>query len=186
MAYKRVKDYYDEVKAAFPDVPEKDVERVLNFGWKSLYLHNVYGGDTLLLDNMTNKYLFYIGKLTNNSLKHFYYYIKKMTVKLRVLYNRAKTKYDGYYYFALTDPQYENYLAQFNKRGRKRKKFNYGNQILYKMLSECKIKRYNRNHIFRVKYPMDVGFTIYQKNFETEDAEYLYSRETKGFSTLND
>ena len=119
---KTVSDYYDVVADKFPTVPKKDIERILNFGWKSLYLHNVYGGDTLLKDDAINKYLFYIGELTFDSLKHFHYYIKKMSVKLRVLYNRAKDKWDGYYYFGLTQNQYNNYLSQNNKRGRKRKK----------------------------------------------------------------
>nr|DAD58237.1 MAG TPA: hypothetical protein [Bacteriophage sp.]DAM10009.1 MAG TPA: hypothetical protein [Caudoviricetes sp.]DAO31348.1 MAG TPA: hypothetical protein [Crassvirales sp.]DAK96704.1 MAG TPA: hypothetical protein [Bacteriophage sp.]DAO19116.1 MAG TPA: hypothetical protein [Caudoviricetes sp.] len=34
-----------------------------------------------------------------------------MRTKLRVMYKRKKIKWDGYYYFALTRPQYEAYLA---------------------------------------------------------------------------
>nr|DAE51823.1 MAG TPA: hypothetical protein [Bacteriophage sp.]DAX06055.1 MAG TPA: hypothetical protein [Bacteriophage sp.] len=55
-------------------------------------MHNVYGGDTILKDDSKNKFLFYIGNLTFDSLKHFQYYVKKMIVKIRVLYNRAKTQ----------------------------------------------------------------------------------------------
>ena len=89
---KTTKDYYDEVSEAFPEVSKKDIERIMNYGWKSIYLHNVYGGDTILKDDSKNKFLFYIGNLTFDSLKHFQYYVKKMIVKIRVLYNRAKTQ----------------------------------------------------------------------------------------------
>lgn len=182
---KTVSDYYDVVADKFPIVPKKDIERILNFGWKSLYLHNVYGGDTLLKDDAINKYLFYIGELTFDSLKHFHYYIKKMSVKLRVLYNRAKDKWDGYYYFGLTQNQYNNYLSQNNKRGRKRKKFKFGSIKLYKILEECKLREYNKEYFFRVPYILDAGFTILENDYETSKAEYLLYRKCEGFASLN-
>lgn len=182
---KSIKDYYDEVSKAFPLVPKKDIERVLNYGWKSLYLSNVYGGDTLLKDDIINKYLFYIGELTFDSLKHFHYYIKKMTVKLRVLYNRSKEGWDGFYYFGLTKDQYENYLSQNNKRGRKRKIFTFGCVKLYKLLDECKLREYNKEYFFRVPYIEDFGFTAFEKNYVTDKAEFLLYRKAEGFSSLN-
>lgn len=97
---KSIKDYYDELYSLFPTVSRADINRILNFSWKSLYLHNSYGGDTLVTDR--NLWC-YIGNLKKDSLKHFYYYIRKLTVKLRVLYKRKKRQWDGYYYFALSD-----------------------------------------------------------------------------------
>lgn len=183
---KSIKDYYEEVYAAFPLVPKKDVERILNYGWKLLYLYNVYGGDTLIKDDNKNKYLFYIGELTYNSLKHFKYYIKKMSVKLRVLYNKNKTKWDGYYYFALSQAQYDNYLSQINTRGRKRKTFEFGCIKLYKLLKECKINEYNKEYFFRVPYIVDLGFSKLETNYKTSKAEFLEYREAKGFASLNE
>ncbi len=29
---KTTKDYYDEVSEAFPEVPKKDIERIMNYG----------------------------------------------------------------------------------------------------------------------------------------------------------
>lgn len=75
------------------------MKRILNFSWKSLYLHNSYGGDTFITDK---DIWCYIGYLKYDSIKHFLYYIKKLTVKLRVLYKRKKIPWDGYYYFALS------------------------------------------------------------------------------------
>ena len=31
MNIKTIRDYYDEVAEAFPEVPKKDIERILNF-----------------------------------------------------------------------------------------------------------------------------------------------------------
>ena len=185
MKVKTIKDYYNQVSDKFPEVPRKDIERILNYGWKSLYLHNVYGGDTLLKDDNINKYLFYIGNLTFDSVKHFKYYIKKMAIKLRVLYNRAKPEWDGYYYFGLTQRQYDNFLSQHNTRGRKRKKFKFGTIKLYKLLDECKLKEHLREYFFRVPYTLDVGFTMIKKDYETDKAEYLFYRKNEGFASLN-
>jgi hypothetical protein len=101
MEIKTINDYYEDVHKLWPRLPEKDIMRILNFGFKSLYLHNSYGGDTLIKDG---DFLCYIGYLRNNSIQHFKYYVKKLVIKIRVLYKRRKFEWDGYYYFALTDP----------------------------------------------------------------------------------
>jgi hypothetical protein len=97
---KTVNDYYEEMYKLFPQISKKDIQRILNYGFKSLYLHNSYGGDTLITDS---NFWCYIGTLRNDSLKHFKYYINKLSVKLRILYKRKKIQWNGYYYFALTD-----------------------------------------------------------------------------------
>ena len=181
MQVKNVKDYYDIMYQRFPTVPKKDIQRILNYGWKSLYLHNSYGGDTLITDN---NFWSYIGTLRKDPIKHYHYYIKKLIIKLRVLYRRKKIPWDGYYYFALTDNQYNDYLSQKNRRGRPRKNFNYGNQVLYKIYDECRIKEYNRKYIFRIPYISDLGFTFYKQNLESDKAELILTRDTLKFKDI--
>jgi hypothetical protein len=91
----------------YPTIPKEDIRRILQYGWKSLYLHNSYGGDVLL---KRRDFWFYSGSLMKSSLKWFNYYIRKMIVKLRVMYKRKQISWNGYYYFALTKNQYEEYL----------------------------------------------------------------------------
>lgn len=184
MIIKTVNDYYEAVHEKFPDVPMKDIERILKFGWKSVYLHNYYGGDTLIKDDNINKYLFYIGRLTFDSLKHYFYYIRKLVVKIRVLYRRSKVKWDGYYYFGLTQRQYDKYLAQMNKRGRKRKNFHFGAIKLYKIFDECKVKESNREYFFRVPYIVDMGLTVFERDYITSKAEFILYRKNEGFASL--
>ena len=71
----------------------------MNFGFKSLYLHNSYGGDVLV---NRKDFWFYTGRLTNDSLLWFNYYVKKLITKIRILYKRKGIEWDGYYYFALS------------------------------------------------------------------------------------
>lgn len=183
MEIKNINDYVDIVKDRFPEVSKGDIKRVLSFGWKSIYLHNMYGGDTLLKDDSINKYLFYIGRLTFDSLKHFFYYIKKLTAKLRILSNRHKD-WDGYYYFSLSQKGYDNYLAQQKAKGRKRKYFNFGTVKLYKLLKECEIKEYRMEYFFRVPFIDDIGFTIFERDFKTDKAEFLFYRKKGGFNVI--
>jgi hypothetical protein len=70
-------------------------------------LLNSYGGDLIIKDN---DFWSYIGTLTNNSVKYFHYYKNKLTIRMRVLHKRKNIPWDGYYYFALSDDQYQNYL----------------------------------------------------------------------------
>lgn len=181
MEVKTVKDYYEYMYQLFPEVPKKDIQRILNFGFKTLYLHNSYGGDTLIKDN---DFWCYIGTLRNNSLKHFLYYINKLSLKLRVIYKRKKITWNGYYYFALTDTQYDNYIKQQKSKGRKRKYFSYGNQVLYKILDECKIKEYNKKYIFRIPYISDLGFTFFKNDLVSDKAELIITRDVQKFKDI--
>ena len=181
MEIKHVNDYYDKIHEIFPQVSLQDIKRILNYGWKSLYLHNSYGGDVLIQDK---SFWSYIGTLRKDSVKHFNYYIRKLVVKLRVFYRRKHIQWDGYYYFALTDNQYENYLSQKNKRGRPRKIFSYGNVFLYKILDECKIREYNKKYIFKVPIIVDLGYRRYYQNFISDKAELTITRDTQKFKDI--
>lgn len=178
---KVLKDYLEQMYLIFPAVPKQDIDRILNFAWKSLYLHNSYGGDTIITDK---ELWFYIGNLKKDSLKHFYYYIRKLTVKLRVLYKRKNTEWDGYYYFALSDSQYNRFLSQKNKRGRPKKYFNFGTIDLYQILDECKINEYNKKYIFRIPTLTRLKTKQYIRELITDKAELIITRDTLKFKDI--
>lgn len=181
MEIKTIKDYYEQLYERFPNVPKKDIQYVLNYGWKSLYLHNSYGGDTFIQD----KDLWcYIGHLKKNSIQYFLYYIKKLSIKLRVLYKRNKIKWDGYYYFALTDKQYNNYISQKNKKGRPKKNFTFNNVFMYQILDECKIKEFGKRYIFRIPYISKINFKFYVPKLITDKAELIITREPLKFKDI--
>ena len=181
MEIKTIKDYYEQLYERFPDVPKKDIQRVLNYGWKSLYLHNSYGGDTFIQDK---ELWCYIGHLKKDSIQYFLYYIKKLSVKLRVLYKRNKIQWDGYYYFALTDQQYEEYTGQKNKRGRPKKNFTFTKVFMYQILDECKIKEFGKKYIFRIPYVSKINFKFYVPKLVTDKAELIITREPLKFKDI--
>lgn len=179
---KTLKDYYSTIYSMFPSIPKVDIERILKFCWKSLYLHNSYGGDTLLQDK---DFWFYIGNLKKDSLEHFYYYIRKLTVKLRVLYKRKKFKWDGYYYFALSNTQYQKYLEQKNRRGRPRKYFKFGTVYLYQILDECKINEHYKQYIFRVPFISLLKTKQFICDFQSDKAELIIQRQPLKFADIS-
>lgn len=181
MIQKTIQDYYEKIAAEYPEIPIQDIKRICQYGWKSLYLHNSYGGDVLI---KRKDFWFYSGRLMNNSLKYFDYYARKMRTKLRVLYKRKKIEWDGYYYFALTQKQYEDYLSQKNSKGRPRKIFKFGKVILYKIYDECSIIEHNKIALFRVKMKRDKGFSLYDENFITGDSELILIREPLKFEDI--
>lgn len=178
---KTINDYYNIIYSMFPSVPKVDIERILKFCWKSLYLHNSYGGDTLLSGK---DFWCYIGNLRKDSLQHFYYYIKKLTIKLRVLYKRKHIKWDGYYYFALSDSQYKAFQEQKNKRGRPRKYFNFGTVYLYQILDECKINEHYKKYIFKVPTITTLKQKQFVRQFISDSAQMIFVRDPLKFKDI--
>lgn len=174
-------DYYEQMYELFPDISKVDMKRILTFAWKSLYLHNSYGGDTLISGK---DFWCYIGNLYKDSLKHFYYYIRKLTVKLRVIYRRRKVEWDGYYYFALSDSQYQRYLEQKKKRGRPRKHFDFGTVFLYQIFDECKINEYYKRYIFRIPYISRLKIKQFVQHLVSDKAEMILVREPLKFKDI--
>lgn len=181
MEIKQYTDYLEQLQYKFPLVDPKDIKRICRFFWKSLYLSNTYGGDVFLKDNTL---WCYIGHLRKNSLIHYNYYINKLCKKLRILYKRKKIQWDGYYYFALKDNQYENYQLQKKSRGRPRKKFKYGTVMLFKIQGECELRNHSSKYIFRVPYNFAIGDTIFIKDFISEKAELIKVRDPMKFKDI--
>ena len=181
MEIKNIKDYYEQVAEQFPQVDMADIKRILNFGFRSLYLHNSYGGDVLVQDS---DMWCYFGTLRRDSLKHFDYYVKKLCLKIRVLYKRKKILWNGYYYFALTESQYQEYLKQKNHKGRPTRYFKFKDIFLYKILDECKVKEHSNKYIFKIKQTIDLGFRFYKKEAKLDRPELIIQREPLKFKDI--
>lgn len=178
---KTIKDYYSQVQKLFPWIPATDVHKILNFGWRSLYLVNSYGGDVAIQDV---NFWFYTGCLHSDSLKHFEYYKTKLCNKMRVMFLRKKIKWDGYYYFGLSDERYQEWKSSKKKKGRPRKNYDFGNIKLYKMWEECKIAESGLKYFFKIPYPINMGFTFYCQDLKTGKAEFILAREPLKFQDI--
>ena len=178
---KTIQDYYEDINKLYPEISMSDLKRILNYGFKSLLLHNSYGGDVLI---KRGKFWFYSGSLMNNSLRWYHYYINKMIIKIRNLYKNRKTKWDGYYYFALSQSQYTDYINQKSKRGRPKKIFTFINVKLYKIYDECSLAQHNCKYIFRIQLPIEKKFTEFKSKLITDKAELIEEREPLNFNNI--
>lgn len=178
---KTINDYIDKMCEMYPTIDKKDIKKILVYGWRQLYLMNAYGGDVCL---KSKDYWSYIGTLKKDSLRWYHYYRKKLCVKIRVMYKRKKIPWDGYYYFALTDNQYKEYIESKNKRGRPRKYFTFKNIVLYQILDECKVARNDSKYIFRIPYITTIKYTFFKRELVTDKAELIITRDPLKFADM--
>lgn len=181
MELKKVQDYYEQLYELYPDVPKRDIKRIMQFGLKAFLMHNNYGGDVLL---QSPTMWLYCGRLMKDSLKYYEYYRRKMIIKIRINHKRLNIPWDGYYYFGLTRNQYNHYLEQKNKRGRPKKHFDFGNNVLYKYFDECNLRDFGAVAIFRITFQTDYGLTLYKPNFKTDKAELILERDPLTFKEI--
>ena len=167
-----VEKYYDKIQERFPDLSKKQIDKIVKFGLRSYYNHNLYGGDVL---NKSKYFTMYTGKLFGDNMLFYQYRMIKNKIKLRIKYKRNKTRYSGYYYFGLTDSEFENYRKQFNKTGRRRQKVTFDKIYAFKIEEECTMQN-KYKHIFRLSYPVDVGFVLKLNNYTTRNFEYIFKR----------
>lgn len=177
MKIRTVNDYVDVIKEKYPEVSQKDIKRILNYCWKMIYLYNSGGNDTLV---RFPDLLFFIGSLTKNSLKHFETYKRKLAMRIRFMFKRKKEKWDGYYYFARTKRQYQDYLQQ----SKRRKYITFQNVKIYKLLDECRILESSQYYIFRLKGIDSSRFSKFYKELRTKDAEFVMEREPMNMDDL--
>ena len=88
------------------------------------------------------------------------------------MFQRTKSKWDGYYYFSRSENQYIDYLSQKN---RKYKIFK--NVFLYKLLEEVKIKDASSPYIFRLKEDKTKWMKKYYTEITTQNAELIIVRD---------
>ena len=164
--------YYDKILEKFPELTYRQVDKIVKHGLSSLYLYNLYGGDVLLKHP---KYTMYFGKLFKSNNIFHKYWMLKWKIKLRIKYKKAKTKYDGYYYFGLSENEFQEYKKKIKSTGRRREKFQFKKLFLFKMLEECLIHS-EFSHFFRIKFPEDCGFVMYKQEWVARDFDYIYKR----------
>lgn len=155
------KKYTDQVALEFPDVDKAAIERVARHGFAMFCHFQLYNQDVYLAHNL-QKYYFYIGERHNVPMDRLKHSRRKMHQKLRLMSRLHKDEHDGYYYFSLSDEQYECY-----KRGE-----SLPITRLYKLEAESNLY-INATHRLRVKREDDGRWWLLLDEYETKDAEYL-------------
>ena len=174
--YTCVEDYLPKLQKMFPKIDKKDIKRMVEYGWRMFYFYNLRGCDTLI-ESTKHKYWMYCGQLCSDSLKHFDDYRQMLRRKLRVLYAKKKIQWDGYYYTALSEEEYNDYIKSMKGRGRKRKYFKYNNKLSFKIFDEAKVYYSWAKYIIKFKYITDMGYSFYKEKLKCTEVSLALVRE---------
>lgn len=164
-----VNDYVDKVQEIYPEFSKDEIKRILNYGWKMILQYSRYGNDISII---TPKFFFFIGKIPVSALAAFNTYCYKLSKRIRYMFKRTKSEWDGYYYFARTENQYIDYIKQNKKKYKV-----FQNVLLYKLLDECKVKEHSKPYIFRLSEDKTAWLQKFYPEIKTQNAELIIQRD---------
>lgn len=171
----KLDDYLPFVYKEFEDLPEKTIRQICEHAYRTMFRLQGMGCDICLSNKRLFPFVAYFGKCFKNDEKFYEYRNKKMADKIRIRYNlERKTKpWTGYYYFGLTEKQYDELFAE--KKGRLKKKIVFPKICIYKVKEEAALPKFNK-YIFRIPWTEEKGWRIWLENYETRNIELIGER----------
>lgn len=165
----KINDYVDKVNEKFPEFSKSEIKIILVYGWKMILqcinaLNDFYTRDKDIF--------FFIGKIGQSSLTSYKIYVSKLARRIRYMFHRTKSEWDGYYYFARGEDQFKDYLKQSKKKYKIFK-----DVFLYKLLEEVKIAESAKQYIFRLDEDKTKYMQKYYKEIKTDKAELIIQRD---------
>lgn len=170
VTYKR---YIDQVHEEFGHVDKKSIESIVRYGL-AIMTKMRRGDHDILLNNNREKIFYYLGQVSKNDEHRDYISKKKVRSKYRLLYKLKKTEYSGYYYFGLSEPDYQLHL----------KGEVIPMVILFKVERELPLYKIAK-HFFRVKMDEQKKWSIIEENYETNSAEYIQQWTSDGSESVD-
>lgn len=194
--YVKVDKYLPELQEKFPDFSIEDLRKIIKHGSQRMCSIISMKGDIGFRSKINGEvFKLFIGRVNFQSMAHkVRYALAKLGIKLRYLYKKNPDKQDNYYYFGLTDEEFnERYFSKLNPklkswRSRKSvyraKKFNFGDISLYKIFDECMLNL-KYKHFFRVPTYTTMGYKLFKRDFTCSDAEYFMKRTLDGYERID-
>lgn len=162
---KKLDDYISEFWYLYPKASLKFLKSFIRFGWIQIFYHAKKFRDVFI---QTKNHYIYIGNIIALSgFKPETYYRRLMRKKLEKLFVTKNIKWDGYYYFCLSQNEYRYYfnptekmkkLRQYNQcRAVHTKYFFFDNpKVLFKH-PDLAYVYYKYRYMVRIKAPQDFG-----------------------------
>ena len=164
----------------YPDLNEQDIKKIVEYGWRMIYMANIAGCDTLV-NSQKHNFWFYIGTLKKDSVAHFNYYKDKLLRKIRFLYYRLKPEWDTYYYLGLNE---EEATPLLKKKGRKRVHFSFRNKLVFKSKDASVLYYSTYPYIIKYKALVDVGFKKYYEQLNIDNPELVIEKQSSTFEDI--
>lgn len=171
MEITKVEKYYDKILEMFPELTLSELDKIIKTGMGNFYMYNLKGGDVQL---KMQGFMMYCGRYLAEG-KHFFYNKEKRRIRFHIQYRRDKPKFDGYYYFGLSEEEYQLYLQENCNKFQHRKHKIFHRITLYKILEEA-LLNVTKKYIFRYKLELEVGFKFFKEYLKTAYAELILIR----------
>lgn len=188
---KSINSYIEEFQYLYPSIKLPLLKSIISYGWRQVYVNCRMYLDMYFSDE-TNS--IYIGDVeTFSGTKPEVFYRRKLRKRLARLYKTKNIKWDGYYYFCITNGEYAYYFKPTLKNRRKMRMstcratstkyffFNY-DKVLFKHPDIAYVYYSHSGHMVRAKAQQDYGnFRYIRPYIPLQNVElYLY----KGHNTL--
>lgn len=169
-----IDDYFNEkIKLWHPYLRIDEFKRIMEWGFNNYNLLTKKGAD-MFIKNW--RYRCFCGRMYHNRHVWLKYLRLKQSIKLRLLSKYNGHRFEGVYYFGLTDDEYKKYGC-LSRTNRKLIKFN--NITLYKLKEESFLFKL-ATHFFEVYFPLDLGFAIREESFSTRNYREIAYRDANG------
>lgn len=175
-------DYLSRLYYKYPELDRLDVKRIVMFGFHRLYTVLSKRCDFVFI---TSSVFTYIGCYFKRNVIDIYreivHYREALKKKVRLLYRFKQLWYDwdGYYYYTLTDDEYEDAI---DSNPNEKRLYKIGPKTLYKTIDECYIEG-KGTRMFRIKKRKDedkykdLGFSwpysIFEPMFKVRELDYV-------------
>ena len=166
-----VEKYYPQIKERFPDLSEKQIDKIVKYGLKSFYLYTRSGADMLVRSNF---FVAYFGHWFKSPKLMGGYRKLKWTIKYRIMYSREKIKFNGLYYFVGDQDLYDRLYGPKGKRNKTARKLRFNELYIYKIYEEATLQ--NKEYIFEFSYPEDLGYRYKLRDVTIANASCVSKR----------
>lgn len=164
-----LKYFISDVYKQFPQLSKKEIDKLLKQGFLRLNSVIKSRSAVALKSQKWFNWTAYFGELHYDEQKRFNQHVYLMERKLRKLDYWKKTPFDEYYYIAMHQKQFEEWVTLNNKA---RTLLTFKNVLAKKLIEEC-VHRYNPAYIFRFKRKKFKGYLHWIKEETIRDVTFM-------------
>lgn len=180
---RKIDSYIEQVQELYPNIKLEVLSAVIKYGIKQVYLCSKQFLDVLIKKD--GRYVYFGNIKAYCGTKPENYYGRQLRKKLYKLWFSKEIKWDGYYYFCLSEPEYKKY---FSKSGNSRtKNFSFNTPKLLSKSPDIAYVFYRRNkYMVRLKAKQSFGFYRFIRPYiEIQGVELYQYKESATIESLS-
>lgn len=164
---RKLKDYVKIVQQQFPLFTQEDLTKIIHYGLVMYAYANRQHCDVIFYKKSGDSSMSLItGMLGKDPLTHFWRWVNKWRMKERLFYKLKGKKWDGYYYFGLTEDAHNKLI---NQKGKKKI---IENTHLLLVKDELRHLKWVK-HIWRIPWPLYHGWKFWVSKYKSDKLEYI-------------